>query len=377
MHSIPTTCTLDYVFLCGPLCCEGESLKTNSGVNGAGRNMQVAQLAPENPHYVHTCEHGVFTKRAIGLPKGRLAGAIPIFTIRIFIFILMAAAFLIFCNPAFSQDAPRDDNVSAGELLRRAVDGELKAQTDDHSHWMYEVRTKVSGQEQVKLVVETPEGDLDRLRSVNGQPLTAEQEKREEQRIKRLLHNAGEQRKRHHAQQEDARQTERLFKMLPEAVIAKYGEHKGDLVQILFEPNPNFRPSSHEEAVFHALEGTIWINKAENRLAEIEGHLTRDVKFFGGLLGYLRKGGEFHVKQSEVAPGHWEITLLHVNMHGKALFFKTISVQQNEIRTNFRRVADNLTLAEAAEELQKQCAANSAANVENQDSFVSGIKTGD
>ena len=341
--------------------------------------MQVAQLALEDPHHVRTGEHGVFlTKRAIGLPKGRLAGAIPIFAIRIFIFIfiLMTAAFLIFCNPALSQNAS-DDNVSAGERLRRAVDGELKAQTDDHSHWMYEVRTKVSGQEQVKLVVETPEGDLDRLRSVNGQPLTAEQEKREEQRIKRLLHNAGEQRKRHHAQQEDARQTERLFKMLPEAVIAKYGEHKGDLVQILFEPNPNFRPSSHEEAVFHALEGTIWINKAENRLAEIEGHLTRDVKFFGGLLGYLRKGGEFHVKQSEVAPGHWEITLLYVNMHGKALFFKTISVQQNEIRTNFRRVADNLTLAEAAEELQKQCAANSAANVENQDSFVSGIKTGD
>ena len=343
MHSIHCTCTFDYAFLRG--LSVGESTIT----------------------FVKA-EYAVFpTNRAIGLPKGRLAGAIDILAIRIFIplFILITAAFLILCIPAFSQNAPREDNVSAGECLRRAVDGELKAQTDDHTHWMYEIRTKVSGQEQIRLVVETREGDLDRLRSVNGQPLTAEQEKREERRIQRLLHNSGEQRKRKHAQKEDARQTERLFKMLPEAVIARYGEHKGDFVQILFEPNPNFRPSSHEDAVFHAMEGSIWINKAENRLAEIEGHLSRDVKFYGGLLGYLHKGGEFHVKQSEVAPGHWEITLLHVNMHGKALFFKTISVQQNETRTNFRRVADNLTLAEAAAELQKQCTANSAANGQN------------
>jgi hypothetical protein len=74
----------------------------------------------------------------------------------------------------------------------------------------------------------------------------------------------------------------------------------------------------------------------------------------------LDKGGEFHVKQSQVAPGLWEITLLHVNMHGKALFFKTIAVQENEIRTNFQRVPDNLTLSEAAQQLQKQSSVKSA-----------------
>jgi hypothetical protein len=108
------------------------------------------------------------------------------------------------------------------------------------------------------------------------------------------------------------------------------------------------------------MAGRIWVNTRENRLLEIEGHLTRGVKFGGGLLGHLDKGGEFHVKQSEVAPGLWEITLLHVNMHGKALFFKTIAVQENEIRTNFRRVPDNLTLSEAAAQLQKQSTVKSA-----------------
>jgi hypothetical protein len=274
---------------------------------------------------------------------------------------VIATAFLVFCIPALPQNTSGDGGLSAGELLRRVVNSELKAQANDHTHWMYEVKAGVSGKEQVKVAVQTREGYLDRLRFVNGRPITPEQAKQEDQRIARLIKNPAEQKKQQRAQQQDAQKTERLFKMLPDAVTASYGERSGDLVEILFKPNRNFHPPSHEAAVFHAMAGRIWINTRENRLVEIEGHLTTGVKFGGGLLGHLDKGGEFHVKQSEVAPGLWEITLLHVNMHGKALFFKTIAVQENEIRTNFRRVPDNLTLSEAAEQLQKQSTVKSAA----------------
>ena len=272
----------------------------------------------------------------------------------------IAAAFLVFCVPAYVQNTSSDAGLSAGELLRRVVNSELKAQANDHSHWMFEVKAGVSGKEQVKMAVQTREGYLDRLKFSNGQPISPEQEKQEDQRIARLLKTPDERKKQQRAQQQDAQKTERLFKMLPDAVTASYGKRQGELVEILFEPNRNFHPPSHEAAVFHAMAGRIWINTRENRLVEIEGHLTRGVKFGGGLLGHLDKGGEFHVKQSEVSPGYWEITLLHVNMHGKALFFKTIAVQENEIRTNFQRVPDNLTLSEAAEQLQKQSTVKSA-----------------
>jgi actin-related protein len=272
----------------------------------------------------------------------------------------VAAAFLLFCIPAYAQNTSADAGLSTGEILRRVVNSELKAQANDHSHWMYQVKAGVSGKEEEKVVVQTREGYLDRLRLVNGQPITPEQEKQEDQRIARLLKKPDEQKKQQRAQEQDARQTERLFKMLPDAVTARYGKRQGELAEILFEPNPNFHPSSHEAVVFHSMAGRIWVNTRQNRLVEIEGRLTRAVKFGGGLLGHLDQGGEFHVKQSEVAPGHWEIALLHVNMRGKALFFKTIAVQQNEIRTNFQRVPDNLTLSQAAEQLQKQSTVKSA-----------------
>jgi hypothetical protein len=274
--------------------------------------------------------------------------------------ILVTAALLIFCISALSQNTTVDEHLTASACLRSAVDGELKAQSDDHGHWIYEVREKTAGKEKVKLVIETPEGHLDRLLSVDGKRVTAEKEQLEEQRINRLIHKTDEQKKRQHAQLEDQHQTEHMFRMLPEAVLAAYGQHNADLVEILFRPNPDFKPLTREDVVFHSMDGHIWINEKQNKLAEIDGHLIKEVKFFGGLLGSLNQGGEFHVRQSGIGPGRWEITLLHVNMSGKALIFKTISVQQDEIRTNFRRVPDNLTLAQAAQELQKECSARSA-----------------
>jgi hypothetical protein len=251
-----------------------------------------------------------------------------------------------------------DDRPPAGEFLRRAVAGELRAQADDHSHWAYKVKAEVSGRPEVRMVIETAQGNLDRLQSVGGQPIPENQAKQEADRIRRLVGNRGARRKLERAQAEDDQRTEHLFRMLPEAVLASYGARQNGLVEVVFKPNPNFHPSSHEEAVFHAMEGHIWIQG--DRLAEIEGRLIRPVKFGGGLFGHLDRGGEFRVKQSEVAPGHWEITLLHVNMHGKALLFKTIGVQQDEVRYDFERVRDNLTLAEAAERLEKQTTGKAA-----------------
>jgi len=72
------------------------------------------------------------------------------------------------------------------------------------------------------------------------------------------------------------------------------------------------------------------------------------VKFGEGLLGHLDPGGDFHAKQAKVAPDFWELTILNVNMKGKALLFKTIDVQQKMSRSAFRKVADDISPQQAA-----------------------------
>jgi hypothetical protein len=144
-----------------------------------------------------------------------------------------------------------------------------------------------------------------------------------------------------------------MLKTLPDAFNFSYEDRSGDLMKLKFSPNPHFRPPSREAQVFHAMEGELTFDNRQKRLVELSGHMIQAVKFGGGLLGHLDKGGQFSVKQEQVSPGFWEMTVLDVQMKGKALFFKTIAVQQKMLRSGFRRVSDDLTLAQAADILRQ------------------------
>jgi hypothetical protein len=245
--------------------------------------------------------------------------------------------------------------VPASELLRRVVDNESKAEEQDQSHWLFQLHIRTpNGEEEVDAVVETKQGDLRRPLRINGRELTAEEQQKADKQLQQLVHDPAALRKSLNDKHQDASRSQRLLKMLPDAFRFSYGERQGDLVQLNFSPNLQFRPPSREAQVFHAMEGSIWVDGKQARVEEIRGRLMNLVKFGGGLLGHLDKGGTFEVKQAELRPGYWEWTVLNVQMKGKVLFFKTIGVQQNYSRSHFKQVPDNLTPAQAVEILRTQ-----------------------
>ena len=251
-------------------------------------------------------------------------------------------------SATLSQSGSGSSGVSANNLARRVITNELKFQ-DDHTNWMYRLEKEQYGKKQVEEIIETKEGSLSRLLSINGQPLTAKQQEEEDQRVRELMTSRSAKRKLQRALDTETLQGRRLFKMLPEAFVFSYAGSDGNLVKLSFKPNPNFRPPSLEARVFHDMEGEMWIDCKQERLAAFNGHLTQDVKFGLGLLGHLDKGGHFEVRQAEVAPGHWDMTTMSLEMTGKALLFKNIGVQKMENRRGFQRVSDDLTLSQAVD----------------------------
>jgi hypothetical protein len=268
------------------------------------------------------------------------------------------AAVLLLAPHLGSQGPPPDQNLSANDLVRQIVDNELRMQEQDHSHWMYRLETEKGGVKETKEVIETKDGDLTRLLARNGQPLSDEQQKEEDDQMQKFVNAHEEQQKQRQAENEDVHKGMQLLALLPDTFTFSYmtSDGDGDIVKLAFKPNPAFHPSSREAHVFHEMEGELIVNGRQKRLIEMKGRLMKDVKFGGGILGHLDQGGTFDVRQEEVAPNHWEITLLNVNMKGKALFFKTISVQQDESRNHFQQVSDTLTLSQAADSLLKQVA---------------------
>ena len=144
-----------------------------------------------------------------------------------------------------------------------------------------------------------------------------------------------------------------MFKAIPDAFIFKYDGIENGLVRLTFFPNPNYDPPTRDLRVFRSLSGKMWVDPNARHLVRIEGQLFEDVTFGWGILARLYKGGTFNVNMREVGPGHWDMTSLDVNMAGHAVLFKNIAVKQHQTQSEFRRVPDNITIAEAYQLLQK------------------------
>lgn len=261
---------------------------------------------------------------------------------------------LLLAVAAFSRSSSVDRAMSANDLARAVVANELKSQDANHRRWMYHVDREEQGKKKAKEVVQTGQGSLDREVGVDGHPLNSHEQQKEKERIEDLVRNPEEQQRLEQSKRKDAEQCKSFFKTIPDAFIFSYAGREGDLIKLSYKPNPTFQPSSREARVYHAMEGEMWVHGTQQRLARIRGRLIADVKFAGGLLGHLEKGGQFNVEQTEVSANQWELTVMEVDVKGRALFFKTIAVQEKEYRSDFRRVRDDLTLAEAADMLTKQ-----------------------
>ena len=261
--------------------------------------------------------------------------------------LLFCVAALVLAVECVAQQPSTDPN----QWVRHAIENELKAEQQDTSHWRFRLRTqKAKGNFDVDEIRETPQGDLKRPLIINGRKLSAAES---DKRMEKMLHDHDALAQSLKDKNDDTAKSQQMLKMLPDAFLFKYAARKGDMVELSFSPNPKFKPPTREAEVFHAMVGNIWFNAKDTRLQGINGHLSHEVKFGGGILGHLDRGGDFDVKQAEVAPGFWELTILNVNMKGKALFFKTIDVQQETARKDFRRVSDQMSAQQGAAMLKQ------------------------
>jgi hypothetical protein len=255
-----------------------------------------------------------------------------------------------------SPELPADPN----QFVREAIYHSIEAENNDHTHWRYLFHREDEKNNYDRDVVETRDGELARTIFIHGQPLTSEERQKDEERMRKLVSSEEERAQRAKRLKEDGEKAEQMFKAIPDAFNFKYDGKEDGLVRLTFYPKPDYDPPNRDLKVFRSMSGTVFIDPKEHRLARIDGRLFEDVTFGWGFLARLHKGGTFRVTQREVAPGHWEIVGLDVNMSGHAIFFKNINVKQHEVKSEYRRMPDDLTMAQAYQLLEKDKGAVSA-----------------
>jgi hypothetical protein len=234
----------------------------------------------------------------------------------------------------------------AQQLVRDVVYNELRDHTS-HGYWEYLVQKRVGQQVTIAEEIETKEGPVHRLVAVNGGTLTSSQIQEEEVRLDQLVRDPGQQRKLKQQYDEDEERIERIVKLMPDAFLYEYAPCEDGNIRLNFRPNPSFRPQSIEARIFHSMQGTLWVNASTKHMVRLQGSLIEDLSFGFGILGHLDKGGWFELERVQVSPTDWKTNRLDVHMTGKAIFFKTIAKDTQEIRSNFREVAPETSVGQA------------------------------
>jgi len=255
---------------------------------------------------------------------------------------------LAVCVVGQAQDSKQED---PKQIVQEAVKTELAASSTDHSRWLYYEVDRKSKNSVTQWVAETPRGDLHRILMQNTQQFPADQQRK---KMDSFVRDSGAQEQQRRAGQHDDQQATALLKLLPEAFIwSVIGGHDGNTV-LHFKPDDKFHAPSREARVFAAMEGDMTVNDEQHRIVTLKGRLIRDVKFGGGLFATLRAGGTFAVERREIGPKLWQITETHVHIEGHALFFKSISEQEDDVKSRFTGLPDDVSFQQAEQELLKQ-----------------------
>ncbi len=297
-----------------------------------------------------------------------MAGRLDAVRIHFALFILMAWAGLSLQGqpaPAVSTSAGLTPG-QAQALVERALATESAA-AQELSHAAHPMRYRLHKTSprlsSTKAIVETREGDVARLLEINGQPLSTEDEQKEQARLHALEANPGLQQHRKQSEDSDAARAMKVLRVLPSAFLYDFAgtaTAAGTTVEkFSFKPNPRFDPPDLETGVLTAIAGEIWIDAAEERVVRLAGSLQQDKNIALGL-AELDKGGSVEIEQADVGGRQWRIVHLKLKMNGRVLF-KTKNSDSVQDYTEFVALPADLSYKQAIQMLRALPAAGARA----------------
>jgi hypothetical protein len=220
-------------------------------------------------------------------------------------------------------------------LIERAAEHETQAleapalfEFTERLNWIWGSETRS--------VIETFEGRADRIVFFRDEPLLPDQQRKQIHRLEKLLRDHDAVKDELQDQKSETQRRIRMIQALPKALIFEFAGRENGLLRFTFHPNPDYSPKDHETQMYRGMEGTLWLEPAQERLVRIEGKLVKDVSFGWGILGRLNKGGMYEISQTQVAPGVWRITSLNVDVKGRTFLVNGFRLFRQESNSRFR-----------------------------------------
>ena len=108
------------------------------------------------------------------------------------------------------------------------------------------------------------------------------------------------------------------------------------LLRYLMRPNPNYRPTTRNAALFTHVQGTLWVDEKTSELAKVDGVVTEDISL-ALFLAKVYKGSHFMQERYEIAPGIWEPTFEQYDFDGRK-FLRPFSIHERTFYSEYKHV---------------------------------------
>lgn len=212
--------------------------------------------------------------------------------------------------------------------------------------------------EVVREEIDTPQGTVARTILRGGQPLTADEDRDERNRLQAILNNPDDWLKHERKNDSIRHYAMNLLQLMPKAMIYTYtpgqpqpANANGRQIVLDFHPNPHFHPPTTISQLLTGLEGRIWIDQRTQHLTQVQGRILHAVNFGWGVLARIYPGGTIEFEQTEVVPNHWVYSHVKEHLTIREMLFKTATEDADITAYDFRPLPQPVDVRQAVREL--------------------------
>jgi hypothetical protein len=248
-------------------------------------------------------------------------------------------------NPPASPQPVSDASLLASPARDWAVDcanNEALVLQHPGSFLRYHLHVIDEKGDQVRDLIETPEGSVDRLIQRDGRPLTPAEDAAERQRLNELLASPASFARRVRRDRENKQMGVRLILMMPNAMLWSYApgqpqlpsqppaqhsaQPSGDptLVVLDFKANPAWSPPNFESEFLTGVEGRVWIEPRTRRMVYLEAGISHAVNIGWGIVAHLYPGGSVTLQQANAGGQRWIVNHIDERLNLRALLVKNV-----------------------------------------------------
>jgi hypothetical protein len=185
----------------------------------------------------------------------------------------------------------------------------------------------------------------------DGRELSADEARKESERIDKEVARAKEKREREDAKgkETDPRGNDevtvsRLLELGSFSNARRLPMNGRDTIAVDYSGDPKAKTKNRAESVIRDMTGTVWVDEKDKAIARIEGRFVSSFKIGAGLVASIREGTNFSVQLSKVNGEVWLPARVEAHGEGRFMLLLSFNGSFTEVDSDYRKFKTSSTV---------------------------------